>query len=50
MENTILVGAHIHSDIDTVWSAYTTPDAIKVWNSASPDWHCPEATNDLQVG
>lgn len=50
MENTILIGAHIHSDIDTVWDAYINPEHIKNWNSASPDWHCPEASSDFRVG
>ena len=49
MENTILIGAHIHADIDTVWNAYISPEAVKSWNSASQDWHCPKATNDFRV-
>lgn len=32
------------------WAAATTPDAIKQWNAASPDWHCPTAEVDLKVG
>ena len=50
MENTILIGTHLHADIDTVWNAYISPEAIKVWNAASPDWHCPEVINDFKVG
>lgn len=41
---------HTHSDIETVWNAYTNPEHIKNWNAASDDWHCPKATNDLRVG
>lgn len=48
MENTILIWAHIHSDIDTVWDAYTNPEHIVNWNAASNDWHCPKAENDLR--
>lgn len=33
-----------------VWRAYTTPDDIKVWNAASPDWHTTAAEVDLRVG
>jgi len=50
MENTIMVGVHIHSDIDTVWDAYTRPEHIMNWNAASPDWHCPKAESDLREG
>jgi len=50
MENTIMVGVHIHSDIDTVWDTYTNPKHIMNWNAASEDWHCPKSENDLRVG
>ena len=45
---------HIESLIDAsiakVWDAYNTPNDIKQWNQASPDWHCPSSENDLRVG
>lgn len=50
MKDTILIGVHIHSDIDTVWETYTNPEHIVHWNAASDDWHCPTATNELKVG
>lgn len=50
MKNPITIKAHIHSDIETVWNTYTSPEHIQNWNAASDDWHCPKATNDLQVG
>lgn len=50
MEKTITIGIHIHSDIDTVWDAYTNPEHIVNWNAASDDWHCPKSENDLKVG
>lgn len=50
MEKTITIGVHIHSDIDTVWDAYTNPEHIVNWNAASDDWHCPKSENDLKVG
>lgn len=49
-KDAILIWVHTHSDIATVWDAYTNPEHIKNWNAASDDWHCPEAINDLQVG
>ena len=33
-----------------VWRAYTTPEDIKAWNAASPDWHTTSATVDLRPG
>jgi uncharacterized protein YndB with AHSA1/START domain len=36
--------------IAKVWNAYTTPADIKVWNTASDDWHTIAATVDLRVG
>ena len=40
----------VHPPIAKVWSAYTTPDDIKAWNTASPDWHTTKASVDLRVG
>ena len=33
-----------------LWVRLISPDQVKTWNFASPDWHCPRATNDLKVG
>lgn len=41
-----LVAAPIHD----VWQAYTTPEDIMAWNTASPDWHTTAATVDLRPG
>lgn len=46
----ISVETSIAAPIDTVWRAYTSPDAIKRWNAASDDWHTTAATVDLRVG
>ena len=46
----IAVETIIKAPIDTVWSAYTTPDDIKQWNTASDDWHTTESAVDLRVG
>jgi uncharacterized protein YndB with AHSA1/START domain len=44
----------IHTDISlpasTVWQLYTSPEHIVNWNFASPDWHCPSASNNLTFG
>jgi uncharacterized protein YndB with AHSA1/START domain len=36
--------------IRDVWSAYTTPEDIKLWNAASSDWYTPSASVDLRPG
>ena len=46
----ITVETIIDAPIATVWRAYTTPDDIVQWNTASDDWHTIRSTVDLQVG
>ncbi|RAW00746.1 SRPBCC family protein [Pseudochryseolinea flava] len=46
----ISVSATIHADKKTIWNYYTDPVHIVHWNFADPSWHCPAATNDIQVG
>ena len=46
----ITVETLVRAPLDKVWSAYTTPDDIKQWNTASNDWHTTKATVDLRVG
>ncbi len=46
----ITVETLVHAPIAKVWSAYTTPEDIKQWNAASPDWHTTAAAVDLRVG
>jgi uncharacterized protein YndB with AHSA1/START domain len=46
----ITVETKISAPIGKVWDAYTTPDDIMQWNSASDDWHTPSATVDLREG
>lgn len=52
MENqtVITVEALINASEDRVWALWTNPEDIKIWNTASNDWHTTDATNDLQVG
>lgn len=46
----ITVDTLVKAPVAKVWSAYTTPDDIKQWNTASDDWHTTHATVDLRVG
>jgi len=46
----ITVSTTIPAPIDEVWRAYTTPEDIKQWNAASPDWHTTAAMVDLRPG
>ena len=46
----ISVDVTVQAPLETVWRAYTSPEAIKSWNAASDDWHTTNATVDLRVG
>lgn len=46
----INVRATVLADKQKVWDYYTQPEHITKWNFADPSWHCPTATNDLNVG
>jgi uncharacterized protein YndB with AHSA1/START domain len=46
----ITVETLVKAPIAKVWSAYTTPEDIKQWNTALEDWHTTKATVDLRVG
>ncbi len=46
----ITVATVVNAPLAEVWRAYTTPDDIKIWNAASPDWHTTAAEVDLRVG
>ena len=46
----ITVNATIQAPITKVWDYWTKPEHVKNWNFAASDWHCPEATNNLEVG
>jgi len=47
---TITVETKVNSSIDTVWEYWTKPEHIVNWNFAIPEWHCPKAENNLEVG
>ncbi len=46
----IIVSAIILASKQKVWEYYTKPQHITKWNFADPSWHCPSASNDMQVG
>jgi uncharacterized protein YndB with AHSA1/START domain len=46
----ITVSTLVPAPLHEVWRAYTTPEDIKRWNAASPDWHTTSASVDLRPG
>ena len=48
--NKITIKATIAADKQKVWDYYTKPEHITQWNFAADTWHCPSASNDMQVG
>lgn len=46
----IIVSTVVAAPMHEVWRAYTTPEDIKLWNTASPDWHTTAASVDLRPG
>lgn len=46
----ITVEAIVKAPVARVWAAYTTPEDIKQWNTASDDWHTTQSSVDLRVG
>ena len=45
----VTVQAIIKAPINKVWEYWTNPAHIVHWNFASADWHCPNATNNLEI-
>lgn len=46
----ITIETTIAKSIEKVWKYYTGVEHIVNWNFASPEWHCPKASNDLKKG
>jgi uncharacterized protein YndB with AHSA1/START domain len=46
----ISVETIVKAPVTEVWRAYTTPDDINQWNTASDDWHTTKSMVDLRVG
>ena len=45
----ITVEALVRADVQSVWTAWNSPDDIKRWNAASDDWHTTRSEVDLRV-
>ncbi len=50
MSTKITIQVTISASQKKTWDYYTMPDHITKWNFADPSWHCPSASNDLQLG
>jgi uncharacterized protein YndB with AHSA1/START domain len=50
IETMLTVSVHIAEPAATAWQVFTTPQHIMQWNFAADTWHCPAATNTLEVG
>lgn len=48
--NMIKVQTVINSTLIQVWDSWTKNEHIVHWNFAADDWHCPNATNNLEIG
>lgn len=46
----LTVAVTIDAPLSVVWKRWTTPADIRVWNTASDDWHTTKVENDLCEG
>jgi uncharacterized protein YndB with AHSA1/START domain len=46
----ISVSTVVAAPIAEVWRRYNAPEDIKIWNTASQDWHTTASAVDLRVG
>lgn len=46
----ITIQTEVNAPVEKVWERWNKPEHITQWNQASPDWHCPKASNDLRPG
>jgi uncharacterized protein YndB with AHSA1/START domain len=46
----ITVSTVVAAPLAEVWRVYNSPEDIKAWNTASPDWHTTASSVDLRVG
>lgn len=46
----ITIEITILKSVSKVWEYFTEPEHITRWNFASPEWTCPNAENDVQIG
>jgi uncharacterized protein YndB with AHSA1/START domain len=50
MYTSITVQIDVPVSQELAWHIFTAPEHITQWYFASPDWHAPSATTDLQIG
>ena len=50
LKTQIAIQTTVNIPFEEAWKFYTLPEHITGWNFAHPSWHCPSASNDLQVG
>ncbi|MBL7800203.1 MAG: SRPBCC domain-containing protein [Chitinophagales bacterium] len=50
MNTQLTVETIVNTDVVKAWDFFTLPEHVMQWNFAAPEWHCPQAENDLQVG
>ena len=46
----ITVETLVRGNLESVWDAWSNPDDIKQWNTASDDWHTTRSAVDLREG
>lgn len=46
----IHLSAIVAAPIQKVWECWTQASHIIHWNFASPEWHCPNAVNEMRSG
>ena len=46
----LIVSTKIIASLEKVWDFWNDLKQIQNWYFASSDWHCPKASNDLQIG
>jgi len=49
-EGPITVATTVSAPIEKVWQYWNGPEHVTKWCTATPEWHTPNATNDLRVG
>lgn len=46
----ITINSTVNAPVEKTWESWTNPAHVTKWNSASDDWYCPRAQNDLRKG
>lgn len=46
----ITIETAVKAPLQRVWQAWNSPEEIRQWNAASPDWHTPSSRVDLREG